>query len=88
MPVTLTSSYLLLPIPPGTAAAVFHPRESFAVVLVAVALVLALVVVLVRRAGTRGGVYVSTVSRMRTTWLPRGSAMVPGSEKNRLEDDA
>ena len=86
MPVTLTSSYLLLPIPPGTAAAVFHPRESFAVVVVA--LVLALVVVLVRRAGTRGGVYVSTVSRMRTTWLPRGSAMVPGSEKNRLEDDA
>jgi hypothetical protein len=82
---TLTTTYLLLPIAPGTAAAVAYPRESFAVVLVL--LVLALLVVLVRRAGTRGGVYFSTVSRIRTTWPPRASAMVPGSEKNRLEDD-
>lgn len=86
MPVTLTSSYLLLPIPPGTAAAVFHPQESIAVAVAA--LVLALVVVLVRRAGTRGGVYFSTVSRIRTTASPRGGARVPGSEKNRPEGGA
>ena len=86
MPVTLTSSYLLLPIPPGTAAAVFHPRESFAVAVVL--LVLALVVVLVRRAGTRGGVHFSTVARMRTAASPPTYAAVPGPEKNRPEDGA
>jgi hypothetical protein len=86
--VTLTSSYLLLPIPPGTAAAVFHPRESFAVVVVVVALVLALVVVLVRRAGTRGGVHFSTVARMRTAASPPTYAAVPGPEKNRPEGGA
>jgi hypothetical protein len=86
MPVTLTSSYLLLPIPPGKAAAVAHPRESFAVAVVL--LVLALVVVLVHRAGTRGGVYFYTVSRMRTAASPPTYAAVPGPEKNRPEDGA
>lgn len=76
---TLTTTYLLWLVPPGTAAAVFHPRESFAVVLV---LVLALMAWLVTRAGTRGGVYFSTVSRMRTAASPRGSARVPGCQKN------
>jgi hypothetical protein len=83
---TLTITYLLLPIAPGTAAAVAHPRESFAVAVVL--LVLALVAWLVRRAGTRGGLYFSTVSRIRTAWPTPTSATVPGSEKNRLEDDA
>jgi hypothetical protein len=80
---TLTTTYLFWLVPPGMAAAVAYPRESFAVAVVL--LVLALLVVLVRRAGTRGGVYFSTVSRIRTTWPPRGSATVPGSEKNRPE---
>lgn len=78
---TLTSSYLLLPIAPGTAAAVACPRESFAVAVVL--LVLALMAWLVRRAGTRGGVHFSTVARMRTAWPTPTSATVPGSEKNR-----
>ena len=83
---TLTTTYLLWLVPPGTAAAVAHPRESFAVAVAA--LVLALVVVLVRRAGTRGGLYFSTVSRMRTAASPPTYAAVPGPEKNRPEGGA
>lgn len=81
MTMTLTTTYLLWLVPPGTAAAVACPRESFAVA--AVLLVLALVAWLVRRAGARGGVYFSTVARMRTAWPTPTSATVPGSEKNR-----
>ena len=85
---TLTTTYLFWLVPPGMAAAVAYPRESFAVVVVVVALVLALVVVLVRRAGTRGGVHFSTVARMRTAASPPTYAAVPGPEKNRPEGGA